>query len=399
MGFTGIIQSFIAVIGLITANQSFLYFTKVNLAAQGFEYMVTNPINEAFHQKELAQTQLSDRITTYNNQMIDTYFKPNEATVSKIKRKMTNIIYNEDIDYATLMTLYDETLDAYDKVVTTDAEPYQITFNEKLPKKTTTDLTIPQQTELFEQIIAPVLNNEKYGALKRIMREEYFLTSGASCNNKRKKGERTPKCFSSGFPTSFKEAQEQILMIENSQIKPSLAARFISYFKSSDNSDSKTCDINYMIPSTVTLNGKKVNFVDTLVDYTENHDAKFVGNNDIRETIEGINEDICAYKAPGIQSEQETLLKTKIGGKYKKFKKSISAVLHPDKAKGGKDMKALANTQFQNAMNMFESVEDSNEILAQVAGGKRRTRKRGKRHSKRAPRKTKTLRKKRRGKK
>jgi hypothetical protein len=398
LGYDGIFKLFISIIVLFMINSTITQLTGINPGEQLLETMVNNPVHNVLHQKDVAQQKFSEAISIYNNQVVDTYFKPNEATIDKLKKKITSFTYDEEIDYATLMTLYDKTLDAFDNLVTTDAEPFQITFNDNLPKKPSNELTIRQQTELFEQIIAPVF--PKHENLKRTMRKELFLTDLGSCNNNRKKGERTPRCFASGFPTSFEEAQAEILMIENSPINPSLTARIFNYFKSSDKYESNTCDINYMIPSTVTLNGEKVNFVDTLVDYTSLIETKSIGDKNIKETIEGINKDLCDYKKPGIELSDEKLLKTKIGGKWKTFKRSISAALHPDKVRGGKEMKKLGTKQFQNAVNMFESVESSNDILAEFAtGGKRTTRKRGKRNSKRVPRKNKTLRKKKHGKK
>jgi hypothetical protein len=199
-------------------------------------------------------------------------------------------------------------------------------------------------------------------------------------------------CLGSGFPRSFKEAQEQILMIEQAKLPTTLGARVWSLFSTTDStSDSTdyTCPVNIMMPETVTLNGENVNFVDKL--------TSFVGE---KEDIEGkiglINEDICKYRDPN--TENKGIIKTRIVEKWKALKKSIKFKLHPDK-QSGKETVDHFKGMFADANNLFDEVEQNTDVLMKISGGKRATRKRGKRNSKRAPRKTKSSRKKRRGKK
>jgi hypothetical protein len=378
-------------IALFMLNSGVGYFTGEAPLNQFYRTKFAEPAYEITHAKEVAQREFSHAVTDFNLQLEETYYTPNADGYNKFKDWSKSFVYKTVLNTDDLIEEYFKVLKSVNKIIETGAEPFQIEFDDMtLPKKPVNDLTIVQHTNLFEQIIAPVL--VKHPDLAVAMKSKLFLTKDGSCNNfPLPEGKFSPMCFGSGFPSSFKEAQDQILMIEQAKVPPTFGAQIMGWFSKSPNS---ACPINIMIPKTVTLDGKDVNFVDTLTEY-----AGVLGVENITGKIDYINEEICKYRNPDIEDTEKGLIKAKIVEKWKAFKKPIRTALHPDSNRGNPAIKAEFSKQFSNVGIMFDIVEQNTDVLNKIDGGKRATRKRGKRNSKRAPRKNKSSRKKRRGKK
>jgi hypothetical protein len=332
--------------------------------------------------------------------LVRTIIKPNNGRVYN----MYDYVVGTKIDFNEFIQQYEDVCVKWNIVIKSGGIPstsIKAITDGTIPQKLVEDMSLIDKTALFEHLFKNTIDQNP-DIRKIITKDMFFRDEYGGCS---RAGELSPKCIISGFPSSFAEAQSQLLLPQSESFFPSPS---LIYNMFTGTNSKASCNINHLIKAT--YNGKETaNELENLIDklkykpdfYINMSTTDSVNRNwgseespkSMKETIEHLNTLICDYdntvNTEGQDSQAGETARLKVTNFWTSLrKKGIAKLYHSNNSLVQQGIRAIAgqdqkrreallkehDTAYANLNSFLDLIEKESNILpiTRARGGMRK---------------------------
>jgi hypothetical protein len=332
--------------------------------------------------------------------LVRTIIKPNNGKFYN----MYDYVIGTKIDFNEFIQQYEDVCVRWNIVIESGGIPstsIKAITDGTIPHKKVEDMSLADKTVLFEHLYKNTIDQNP-DLRKIITKDMFFRDEYGGCS---REGELSPRCIISGFPSSFAEAQSQLLLAQSESFFPSPS---LIYNMFTGTNSKASCNINHLIKAT--YNDKETaNELENLIDklkykpdfYINMSTTDSVNRNwgsaespkSMKETIEHLNTLICDYdnivNTEGQESEAGETARLKVTTFWTSLrKKGIAKLYHSNNSLVQQGIRAIAgqdqkrrdellkehDTAYANLNSFLDIIEKESKILptTRAAGGKRK---------------------------